>query len=164
MSQQQLLRLCALALALTILIPIRDSATGAEIRLPAGELQKKIASLDAALFDAYNRCDLPAFSRFLADDLELYHDQDGLVLGPKTLIDNLRKYVCGGDVVRELVPGTLQVHRIEGYGALCTGIHRFRHPKTNAAPSERSFVNLWRYKDGVWKVTRAISFDHRSKR
>jgi hypothetical protein len=38
------------------------------------ELVKTVASLDAAVFDAYNRCDLPKFASFFADDVEFYHD------------------------------------------------------------------------------------------
>lgn len=123
------------------------------------QLQRTIASLDAQMFEAYNRCELDKFGAFLADDLELYHDRDGVVIGRQTLTDNVKKHVCGGDVRRELVAGSLQVHAMEGYGALCTGVHRFRHPKSNAPAAERSFVNLWRYKDGTWKLSRAISFD-----
>jgi hypothetical protein len=39
------------------------------------ELDKAIASLDAALFDSYNRCDLEKFASFFTDDVEFYHDQ-----------------------------------------------------------------------------------------
>jgi len=42
------------------------------------ELEKAIATLDAALFDAYNRCDLEKFASFLADDVEFYHDKAGV--------------------------------------------------------------------------------------
>src|SRR4051812_42349099 len=34
------------------------------------------------------------------------------------------------DVRRELVAGTLEVHRIKGYGAVEIGRHRFYHPKS----------------------------------
>lgn len=42
------------------------------------ELNRAITSLDTALFDSYNRCDLEKFSSFLADDVEFYHDQGGV--------------------------------------------------------------------------------------
>ena len=162
MFRKHAMYLLAGAVTLSMLTTGYRSARAAESRLSADELRRKITSLDIALFDAYNRCDLKSFERFLADDLELYHDQDGLVLGRQRLIDNVKRYVCGGDVLRELVPGTLRVHRIEGYGAICTGMHRFRHPRSKAPASERSFVNLWRYKAGEWQVTRSFSYDHRA--
>jgi ketosteroid isomerase-like protein len=124
------------------------------------QLEKTIASLDMALFDAYNRCDLTRFRSFFADDLEFYHSKDGPIAGSETLTRNILENVCGGDVRRELVSGTLEVHRMEGYGALQIGVHRFHHPKSKRPTGQGRFINLWQYKDGTWKITRVISFDH----
>ena len=84
------------------------------------ELDKAIAALDGALFDSYNRCDLEKFSSFFADDVEFYHDQGGATLGRAALTDSIKKNICG-KVTRELVPGTLQVHYMKGYGAVEMG-------------------------------------------
>jgi len=47
------------------------------------ELDKAIATLDANLFDAYNRCDLEKFASFFVENVEFYHDQGGVTLvGP----------------------------------------------------------------------------------
>jgi hypothetical protein len=59
------------------------------------ELEKAIATLDAALFDAYNRCDLEKFASFLADDVEFYHDKAGVTLGKGALADAIKKNICG---------------------------------------------------------------------
>jgi ketosteroid isomerase-like protein len=125
------------------------------------ELNKAIASLDAALFDSYNRCDLPKFASFFVDDVEFYHDQGGVTLGKKDLTDSVRKNICG-KVTRELVPGTLQVHAMKGYGALEMGVHRFHHPghEDTEPVGEGRFIHLWRYKDGAWKIPRVVSYDH----
>jgi hypothetical protein len=124
------------------------------------ELVATITGLDAALFDAYNRCDLEKFGSLLADDLEFYHDQTGLAVGKQKTIDGVKNNICG-KVHRELVPGTLEVYPIHGYGAVEIGIHRFSHP---GQPSDRlgeaKFIHIWQLKDGVWKVTRVISVDH----
>lgn len=90
------------------------------------ELDKAIATLDAALFDSYNRCDLEKFSSFFADDVEFYHDQGGVTLGKAALTESVKKNICG-KVTRELVPGTLQAHYMKGYGAVEMGVHRFHH-------------------------------------
>src|ERR1700747_3393947 len=71
------------------------------------ELDKAITALDTALFDAYNRCDLEKFSSFLDENVEFYHDQGGITLGRQALTDSVKKNICGGDVRRELVPGSL---------------------------------------------------------
>src|SRR5215472_431501 len=72
------------------------------------ELNKAIASLDAALFDSYNRCDLEKFASFFTDDVEFYHDQGGVTLGRQALTESIKNNICG-KVTRALVPETLEV-------------------------------------------------------
>jgi hypothetical protein len=78
-------------------------------------------------------------------------------------VDAVKKNICG-KVTRELVPGTLEVYPIANYGAVEIGIHRFHHPGAGNENNvgEAKFIHLWQNKDGVWKVTRVISFDHHS--
>ncbi|HEY6251636.1 MAG TPA: nuclear transport factor 2 family protein [Candidatus Angelobacter sp.] len=125
------------------------------------ELEKAITSLDAALFDSYNHCDLKKFASFFTDDVEFYHDQGGVTLGQAALTDSVKKNICG-KVTRELVPGTLQVYYMKGYGAVEVGVHRFHHPghEDTESVGEGKFIHLWQYKDGAWKITRVISYDH----
>jgi Domain of unknown function (DUF4440) len=131
-----------------------------QIQNPA-DLDRTITTLDAALFDAYNRCDLVKFASFIADDVEFYHDQGGVTLGQAALTDSVKKNICGR-VTRELVPGTLQVYYMKGYGALEVGVHRFHHPghEDTEGVGEGKFIHLWQYKNGAWKVTRVMSYDH----
>jgi hypothetical protein len=124
------------------------------------ELYKKVAALDAAVFDAYNRCELDKLGAFFSEDLEFYHDQGGLTKGRPALLDAVQKNICG-KVRRELVPGTLQVHEMKGLGAIETGVHRFFQPAVRAeAVGEAQFMHLWQNRDGVWQITRVLSYDH----
>jgi Domain of unknown function (DUF4440) len=125
------------------------------------ELDKVVTTLDAALFDAYNRCDLEKFASFFVDNVEFYHDQGGVTLGRTALTDSVKKNICGR-VSRELVPGTLQVYYMKGYGAVEMGVHRFHHPghEDTEPVGEGKFIHLWQYKEGAWKITRVISYDH----
>jgi len=125
------------------------------------ELDKAITALDNALFDAYNKCDLEKFASLLAEDVEFYHDQGGVTLGKVALTDSVKKNICG-KVTRELVPGSLEVFYMKGYGAIEMGVHRFHHPghEDTEAVGEARFVHLWQYKDGAWRVTRVLSYDH----
>jgi ketosteroid isomerase-like protein len=125
------------------------------------ELDKAITSLDSAVFDAYNRCDLAKFASFFAGDVEFYHDQGGVTLGKEKLTESVKQNICG-KVTRELVSGTLQVFPMKGYGAVEMGVHRFHHPgHDDTEPlGEGRFIHLWQYKDGAWKITRVISYDH----
>jgi len=125
------------------------------------ELVKAVTALDAAVFDSYNKCDLEKFATFFVDDVEFYHDQGGLMTGKAALTDAVKKNICG-KVTRELVPGTMKVFPMKGYGALETGVHRFHHPghEDTEGVGEGQFIHLWQYKDGAWKITRVISYDH----
>jgi hypothetical protein len=125
------------------------------------ELYRTIAAQDAALFDSYNKCELEKFSSFFVDDVEFYHDQGGVTLGKKDLTESVKSNICG-KVTRELVPGTLEVYPIHNYGAVEMGVHRFHHPGHEATEQvgEAKFVHLWQFKDGTWKITRVISYDH----
>ena len=125
------------------------------------QLLKTVQALDTQLFDAYNHCDLDKFGSLVAEDIEFYHDKTGLAVGRKPLVDAIKENICG-KVTRELVPGTLEVYPIAGFGAVEIGIHRFHHPGDPQNIGEAKFIHLWQNKDGVWKVTRVISFDHQA--
>lgn len=129
------------------------------------KLFKTIASLDAAVFDAYNKCDIEKFGSFFTEDLEFYHDQGGLMVGRQNTIDAVKNNVCG-KARRDLVPGTLAVFPLNGYGAVETGIHLFCDPKLGKCPDGSGvarFTHIWQNKDGAWRITRVISYDHCSR-
>jgi hypothetical protein len=128
------------------------------------KLFQTIAALDAEMFGAYNKCDLEKLGSYFTEDLEFYHDQSGLSRGRQSMLDDIKKYICG-KVKRELVDGTLEVYPLKNYGAVEVGEHRFCDPKEyTSACGEKSgvakFVMLWQNTDGVWKITRVISYDH----
>ena len=145
--------LCTVSLRLEAQAPTREKA-------PA-ELVRTIAALDSALFASYNRCELDTFASFWAPDMEFYHDQSGLTLGVQKLTDAVRANICG-KVQRKLVPGTLEVFVMHGYGALATGVHRFypAGPGPVDAVGEAKYILLWHKRDDAWKITRSISYDH----
>ena len=132
----------------------------------ADDLTVEIAALDSEVFAAYNTCDLAKFESFLDKDLEFYHDQTGLSVGRQAAVEGVKNNICG-KVHRDLIPGTLAVYPLKGYGAVETGIHLFCDPKLAAANGKcgdgsgaARFTHLWQNKDGVWKITRVISYDH----
>jgi len=125
------------------------------------ELFNTIKSLDAKLFDAYNKCDLEVLSSMVADDLEFYHDQSGLSVGKAPFLAAIKQNICG-KVQRTLLEKTLEVYPLKGYGAVEIGVHRFHHPNEPANIGDAKFVNIWHNDNGVWKVTRVISYDHHS--
>jgi ketosteroid isomerase-like protein len=148
---------------LTVLLAAPLAQIHAQTAPAPEQLFQTIQSLDAQLFDAYNHCDLEKLGSMVADDLEFYHDKSGLSRGRQALVDGVKNNICG-KVTRELVPGTLEVYPIANYGAVEIGVHRFHHPGQETAGSvgEAKFIHLWQNKDGGWKVTRVISFDHQA--
>ena len=122
------------------------------------ELTAAIKRLDAELFDAYNKCELEKFGGFFPENLEFYHDQTGG--GPMTreqLVAAIKQNICG-KVHRELV--TIEVYPLNNYGAVELGTHRFTHPGIDNDSGTARFVQLWKYEDGRWWLTRVISYDH----
>lgn len=128
---------------------------------PSDPLFQTISNLDTRLFAAIDRCDMTTEASMWAEDAEFYHDKTGLMTGRDNIVNAIRNNLCG-KVKRELVPGSLEVYPMNGYGAVEIGVHRFHHPseKGQDAVGEAKFIHLWRYKDGNWQITRVISFDH----
>lgn len=138
-----------------------QSASSRSQALPVDpSLFATVAALDTKLFEAYNHCDLVTLGAMVTDDLEFYHDKTGLAVGKQTFVDAIKRNICG-KVERALVPGSLEVYPLKGYGAVETGVHRFSHPgHPEDGLGEAKFVTVWQEKDGVWRMARAISFDH----
>jgi Domain of unknown function (DUF4440) len=144
------------------------------------ELFKTMQALDTQLFEAANHCDYEKLTAMVDENLEFYHDQAGLMLGRQAFLETIKNNTCG-TMIRELMPGTLQVYPIKGYGAMELGVHRFHHPghekefpaarqlgmtrflDPGAAEwpaGEAKFLQIWQLKDGIWKLTRVVSYDH----
>jgi ketosteroid isomerase-like protein len=150
----------SLLISLVLLCASVHAQSSAESNAQSGALFKTIEALDTQLFDAYNHCDLGKLGAMVADDLEFYHDQTGLSVGKAPFLAAIKENICG-KVQRTLVPGSMEVYPLKGYGAVQLGVHRFHHPNDNGV-GEAKFVMLWQNKDGAWKVTRVISYDHES--
>lgn len=154
------LRAVALAVAL-VAAPFATAHAQQQGLPPSDDLYKTVAELDTKLFDAYNHCDLNTLSSLVAEDLEFYHDKTGLAVGRNPFLDAIKNNICG-KVQRVLVLGTLEVYPLAGYGAIEIGVHRFTHPGDPSNLGEAKFVTVWRFKNGVWTMARALSFDHHS--
>lgn len=127
------------------------------------DLHRTIARLDSAMFAAFNRHDAAGLQTFFAEDLEFYHDKGGLATYEQTM-EGFRKLFAQNKTTglnRQLVPGTLEVYPISGYGAVETYQHRFCHLE-NGKDDCGTFKNLmvWRLRGGQWKVTRVVSYGH----
>jgi Domain of unknown function (DUF4440) len=128
-----------------------------------GALFDSLAVADSLLFDAFFvRCDAEATIAMYTADAEFYHDRDGLKIGAAAL-DAFRNN-CPRDrgMRRVIVPGTVRVFGITGYGAVQFGRHRF--VQSDGAPvTEAKFIQLWQRTPRGWRATKTISIDHRQQ-
>ena len=142
-----------------LLACLMPGAAQAASLTPQDPLYKTIAAADAAVFAASNRCDLETMANFFTDDLEFYHDRTGLAVGKADLLQKTKANICG-KMVRELVPGSLEVYPLHDYGAVQIGTHRFLHPGEPNNIGQARFIHIWRNQNGAWRITRVISYDH----
>jgi ketosteroid isomerase-like protein len=150
----------SLHLFLLVLLVLSSIPADAQSVAQPDPLFMTIQSLDTKLFDAYNHCDLATLGAMVSDDLEFYHDQTGLSVGKAPFLAAIKQNICG-KVQRTLLQDTLEVYPLKGYGAVEVGIHRFHHPgRPEDGVGDAKFVTLWQNKDGAWKVTRVISYNH----
>ena len=130
-----------------------------------GQLFDTISALDAEAFAAFNTCARPGqlqkHAEFFAEAVEFYHDNGGVTWNRKEMLANTEKYVCG-NFRRELVPGTLRVHPIDGFGAIAQGEHRFCKFTSGICDGAAEFLIVWRNQDGKWSITRVFSYGHRA--
>lgn len=147
----------ALAAAPATLFAQADPAT-------SGPLYDELARMDSILFDAaFVSCDAAKVNAMFTEDVEFYHDVTGAARGPEVRAQ-FERLAAGcprrQGVRREVVPGSLRVYAMNDYGAVQTGTHRFVQPNQTGIAM---FVHLWkRGEDGTWRISRVLSFDHRS--
>jgi hypothetical protein len=155
----QIAYICGIGLA--VLASATRPAHAGSLPMPTGDqLAAVVTKLDADLFAAYNSCDLVSFARYVAPNIEFYHDKGGFEPGRQKLVQSIRDNICG-KLRRVLVPGTLEIYPIPGYGALETGADRFCDLQTGNCDAFSKFAQLWKYQNGTWLLTRVFSYDHR---
>ena len=133
--------------------------------LDSGPLFDELARMDREMFDAsFVTCDAAKANSIFAEDVEFYHDKDGLSSGEEVR-ESTRRLTesCPrkNGVIRTVVPGSLRVFPIEGYGAVQVGVHRFDERGAPTSTLAR-FVHVWHLRDKTWRLARVLSLDHES--
>jgi hypothetical protein len=119
-------------------------------------LYRTVVKLDSIYFTAYNTCDMSTQEKMYSDSIEFYHDNGGLMTSKAELLESLRKYICN-KVSRELVPGSVEVYPIKGFGAIEVGYHKFHNLIEKSTSQPGRFVIIWRNRNNTWQMTRVIS-------
>ena len=125
----------------------------------SGQLFDELARMDAELFDAaFVACDADRFRAIFTADAEFYHDRTGAEVGEA--VRTLKSCPRDNGVTRSLVPGSVEVYPMKGYGAIQMGRHVFAR-KGEPGSEVAKFVHLWKQEHGAWRLARVLSFDHR---
>jgi hypothetical protein len=133
--------------------------------IAARALYVEIAQMDSILFDAFNTQNIEKMRTLFTEDLEWYQDNGGL-LPYKTVLDNFngmfdRFKTLKTPIHRELVQGSLEVHPIKDFGAIHIGKHTFCHWEDGKNDCGTfKFLMIWQKKNGSWKISRVVSYDH----
>ncbi len=133
---------------------IKDSPT-------SGKLYDEIVHMDSLLFDGFNTKNVDKMKIYFDSTLELYQDNIGVRNYKETVaaFGNLFKqdYV----LTRKLVPGTMEVYPIKGFGAIQTGLHTFSHKENGELITATfKFMNVWHKTGNTWRITRLVTYDH----
>jgi ketosteroid isomerase-like protein len=128
------------------------------------DLYNEISHMDSVLFDAFNTRNLDKLKTLFTEDLEFYHDKHGLAFYEENMESFRNNFESPSKTRRVLEKGSLEVYPIKDYGAVEIGIHRFYttdkgQPEKLTATAK--FVHVWQKKNGEWKISRVISYDHK---
>jgi hypothetical protein len=135
--------------------------TDKEARAKSGELYNQIRQQDSLLFVAFNSQNLDGMKAFFDQGLELFQDNTGVRNYDQVITAFGGIFKQGFVLTRKLVPGSLEVYPIKDYGAIETGQHTFSHTENGQLiVGTFKFLHIWQHKDGVWKITRIVTYDH----
>ncbi|SFD41491.1 serine hydrolase domain-containing protein [Flavobacterium phragmitis] len=142
------------------------------------ELYKTIMSKDSLLFDiGFNTCNINPFENLFSNELEFYHDKDG-VSNKADFLKVFKSGLCGSTETyrsrRELVSGSTKIYPLykKGilYGAIQNGTHQFYENTTKKGKpflkeneklvGNAQFTHLWILENNAWKLKRSLSYNH----
>src|SRR5690349_13737606 len=77
------------------------------------DVKTAVLKSDSLFWIAYNNCDLPGMQKYIADDIEFYHDKGGIMKGIDEFSKTTKLRLCGNSdfqLRREPLPGTINVY------------------------------------------------------
>lgn len=133
-------------------------------------ITKVVLLKDSLFWTYYNNCDIDDMMQFITDDIEFYHDKNGVLTGKENFRNAFQKNLCGNKdsrLRREAVKGSVNVFSMRSrdtlYGAIISGEHLFyvlETGKKDRLDGIGKFMNLWILQNGNWKMSRVLSYNH----
>ncbi|NQX41136.1 protein of unknown function [Pedobacter steynii] len=153
-------------IATTILLSLIFSsglkAQGKAYVMKDAELYRTIAHMDSVCFDAFNARDLKTLSHVFAENVEFYND-GGKVTNYQQTMESFKKMFASNAAspLKRTLVGSIEVYPLKDFGAIEVGVHQFTHVENGKEEiGIFKFVQVWELKNGAWKMTRVISYDH----
>ncbi|MBC3757566.1 DUF4440 domain-containing protein [Hyunsoonleella sp. SJ7] len=148
---------------------ILTSLEAQNYNLKKQEIEKAIAYHDSVFWQAFNDCDFAVLKNYVSEDLEFYHDKNGISNGKMVFLETLKKNLCSKKdnwkLTRVPVPKTIKIYPLGNYGAVISGEHSFyisENHKPKYKDGNAKFTHLWLLLENQWKMTRVLSYDHKS--
>lgn len=156
--------------AITLLLAIFLFSQAGVAQTEQQKLSSTILAKDSLFWRTYNNCDTAQFKNFFTNDVEFYHDKGGVTLGLEAFAGSFKQNLCSNNdfrLRREVVAGTVSVFPLQKsdiiYGAIISGEHIFyilEKEKKERLDGHARFTHVWLLKDGNWKMSRILSYDH----
>ncbi|TPN82905.1 serine hydrolase [Aquimarina algicola] len=132
---------------------------------------QELKKADSLFFQkGFNNCNLEVLEHYLPSDFEFYHDENGMQ-NKEQFIKGFKESICSNPdrkPIRKIVEESVEVFRLknngETYGAIQKGVHLFYIKEPDKAlylTNIAKFTSIWRLKEGQWKLTRVLSYDHK---
>ncbi|OEK00187.1 hypothetical protein BFP97_01055 [Roseivirga sp. 4D4] len=145
---------------IALLLLVSTVARGQSIYDQPEQLKEAILENDDQFWKAYNQCNVDQMVSFLTEDLEFYHDKNGLTKGLADFKKALSEGLCanGPQLRRQVKEGSVEVFPLKGIGAIISGEHYFY--VGDRADALAKFTHIWNFENGAWKMSRVLSYDH----
>lgn len=137
-------------------------AQGKAYVMKDANLYRTIAHMDSVCFDAFNTQDLKTLGSVFAENVEFYND-GGKVTNYQQTMANFKNMFANNTAspLKRTLVGNIEVYPLKDFGAIEVGVHQFTHTENGKEEiGIFKFVQVWELKDGAWKMTRVISYDH----
>jgi hypothetical protein len=144
-----------------IILSTSLSAAGAD------SLETTVLQKDKQFWQAYNTCNVNEIRNYFTDDMEFYHDKSGLTSSLEAFMKSISENLCGANnpkLQRKPIEDSIKVFPLNNYGAIISGKHTFYRVENGhqILDGVAQFTHIWRHRDGVWKMSRVLSYDHQA--
>ncbi len=128
------------------------------------DLYETLKAKDHLLFEVgFNQCNLDEIEKLIMDDIEFYHDKDGITRSKKKFLSSIKNNLCtsGTNIIKRVLDeASFEVFPLyeEGklYGAIQNGVHSF-------GQTQAVYSHVWLLEKEKWKLSRVLSYNHHTE-